>query len=141
MCKRRRDFSVLFTRFLQCQLFDVLQIELAGAEDRDLVDLMKTVFAGKPQIGQAGGAEAVDELVGRTGEAGVQDDEAFAFAFVRHGRDDEADLGHLVFGLAGRFGRFDDFRSLGRFDGVRTLSCRLRKSCSRRRVRSRNFRS
>ena len=66
------------------------QVELAGAQDRDRVDLVELVALGNEQVGKVLGRPSASKacwtwcVVGR-----VQDDELFALLFVAHGRDRE----------------------------------------------------
>ena len=85
------------TRFFRGDLLAFLQVELARSQDRQLGDLIEVPFPRDPEVGEALGIELLPNF--RDFEADVEDDEAFALAFVGDGGDDADPLGGAGDGL------------------------------------------
>jgi hypothetical protein len=80
------------------------QVELAGAQNRDRVDLVELVALGQKQVGKLLGARGVEGMLDLTFVGRVQDDELPSLLFVTHGRNCE----ELAFGADGFVERLFD---------------------------------
>src|ERR1043166_7194896 len=83
------------------KFLDAAQIKFAGAEIRHGFDAAKLIGARLPEGGKIGFPKLGQALAQLVVAKGVQNDEAFAFFFVRNGGDDED-----LFGSGGNFLQF-----------------------------------
>ena len=82
-------------------VFDLAEVEFAGAEEGEGGDWEKGVGLGFPEVGEVAGGE-FSEAGGEVGGVeSVEDDEAFAFFFIGDAGDDEG-----WFGAVGEFVQF-----------------------------------